>query len=117
MRKIILAVTFVATTFSDARSAQGIITNEKAACAVLKQRAAKVLDQRITGPAKRWFCDVADFGIPDLYVIGLHSGSPCAAGLDSCSNLIDWFAVRRSTAEVYYWNVADLELGKPLRPQ
>jgi hypothetical protein len=117
MMKIILAATFASFAISDAYSTQGNITSEKAACAVLKQQAAKVLDQRITGPAKRWFCDVADFGIPDLYVIGLHSGSPCAAGLDSCSNLVDWFAVRRSTAEVYYWDVANLELGKPLPRQ
>jgi hypothetical protein len=107
---VCVGVLFVA----DGASATAKITTEHSACAALKQRAAIVLDQKISGPASGWWCDVQTTKGSDFYMIGLHSGLPCKPPATACSSLIGWYAVRKSNGQVVQWNIEEDVPGDPL---
>lgn len=85
-----------------------------AACKAVTQRVAKVIHPS-AGPTSRWWCDVipSPASPPGLYVIGLHSGTPCPADTP-CSNLMGWFAVRKKDGRVYEWDMGEDRLGRPM---
>ena len=50
---------------------------------------------------------------PGYFVMALHSDREC----DSiCSTNLGWFAVRKSTGEVFDWDVAQWVLGQAVEP-
>jgi hypothetical protein len=87
------------------------ITSERAACGAIKDRASKLLDRKIAGDASGWTCDVAYLDHPTFYIMRLNSGirRPYPS-----SNLLGWYAVRKSTGQVVYWNMAQDVPDKPL---
>jgi hypothetical protein len=93
------------------------ITTGRAACQAIKARASKVLDQKIAGPASGWTCESGDIRPdggeyhPAYYIMRLNSDLKCSY---PCSNLLGWYAVRKSTGQVRNWDIAQDIPGSPL---
>jgi hypothetical protein len=109
MRTAALAIGFA--ILSTSAFASDKITTEHAACEALKDRAAKLLDQKTAGPASGWTCDFAYREDPAFYIMRLNSGITCPY---PCSNLLDWYAIRKKTGQVIYWDMAQDIPGKAL---
>jgi hypothetical protein len=88
------------------------VRTAKAACERVKTRVSAVEHFLVSVVA---FCDT--IGAADrrkgFYVLALHSNRRCAG---ICSTNMGWFAVEKRTGRVFEWNVAEMELGKPVRP-
>lgn len=56
-------------------------------------------------------CDhvMPDTNPPGFYVMSVQSDRQCDG---ICSRNMGWFAVRRSTGEVFEWDVAEMTLGR-----
>ena len=98
----LLAIVFVLT---DVVTANKAVVSEQAACASVKRRVHKQFPE---GASCRFLLPSAS-GDPDILVMRLNSSRPC--GAVDCSNLLGWYAVRKSTKKVYKWNVGDMGLG------
>ena len=84
---------------------------EKEACERVKVRASTVQHFPMSIFA---FCDLIDaVGSPKgFYVLALHSNRQCDG---ICSTNMGWFAVEKKTGRVFEWDVAEMELGKPIK--
>lgn len=86
------------------------VATADAACGAVKTRVAA---RENSSESIISFCDfipVADS--PEGYfVLALHSRRECEG---PCSTNMGWFAVRKSTGDVFEWNVADWAVGPPV---
>lgn len=60
-------------------------------------------------PSITWFCEF-DSGLdddPDLNIVALRSTRVCDG---ICSNLVGWYAVRKSSGEVYEYDMGELKV-------
>lgn len=109
MRLMILtSALFASFVLADLASATEVISSEPAACALVKKR----ISDQFTRVASCSFLPSAATSDPDILVMRLNSSRPCNG--TACSNLLGWYAVRRSNGEVYEWNVGEMKLGSPL---
>jgi hypothetical protein len=109
----LLAVTLlVSGANADSTPAKGgSVHSQRAACALLKRRVSELDKLPVTGPPGiGWYCDFIPSGDKDLYAIGLRSGRICP---EICSNLMGWYAVRKSSGEVGRFDITD-QVMKPL---
>ena len=85
-----------------------------AACAIVKTRAASrgyFRPRVVVGSCEA----LRDPEIPrGYYVLTLHSTRRCDY---ICSSLLGYFAVRRSTGQVFEWDISELRLGREIRPR
>ena len=87
------------------------VNSDKAACAIAKARVAA----RDQFPVSRVaFCEVIPVAESprEYYVLALHSGRSCEY---ICSTNLGWFAVERSSARVFDWDVGDWAVGSEVR--
>jgi hypothetical protein len=93
---------------------KGAVSNERAACALLKRRVAELGNLPPSGPpGLGWFCDFASGWDRDLFVIALRSNRKCP---EICSNLMGWYAIRKSTGEVGEFDINEATMTA-LRPK
>ncbi len=65
-----------------------------------------------TGPVGMgWYCDFATYDDERWYLIALRSNRKCDG---ICSNLMGWYAVRRSTGAIHDWDMAAYKVGSTL---
>lgn len=86
------------------------VLSEAQACELAKKRTT---DSHRFPAASAAFCDqmVGEFNPADYYVLSLHSDRDCDG---ICSTNLGWFAVQRSTGEVFDWDMAESKLGPPI---
>lgn len=84
--------------------------SEGQACELVKAQIAEIRLYPKTVPT---FCDhvAPDASPPEFYVLALHSYRDCDG---ICSTNLGWFAVHKSTGQVFNWNVTDLRVGTPV---
>ncbi|WP_143007368.1 hypothetical protein [Brevundimonas sp. 374] len=84
--------------------------SETQACELAKRRTT---DSHRFPAASAAFCDhvAAEFNPAGYYVLSLHSDRDCDG---ICSTNLGWFAVQRSTGEVFDWDMAESKLGSPV---
>ncbi len=90
---------------------QLLASNDEQACRLVKERVVAVHRY----PQSRLaFCDpsISADNPPDYFVLALHSNRRCDG---ICSTNLGWFAVRKSTGEVFDWDVAESRLAGPVR--
>ena len=91
-------------------STEDAVASADAACITVKARLAarENLPDLIIG-----YCDVIpDADSPEGYfVLALHSRRGCES---PCSTNMGWFAVRKSTGDVFGWDVATWTVGPPV---
>ena len=88
------------------------VRTANAACERVKTRVSAVEHFPVSVIA---FCDttaVAD-SPNGFYLLALHSNRKCDG---ICSTNMGWFAVEKRTGRVFEWDVAEMKLGKPVRP-
>lgn len=91
------------------------IATQRSACAVLKTRTSGMVDQKLAGPVAEWSCDFVappQYQQKTYFVMRLN-GKPCKPN-ECGSNLLGWYAVRKSDGRAFEWNIAEDVLGKPL---
>ena len=81
----------------------GAVLTQDAACGQVQQQVAETSHLPKDGPpGMGWFCDFAAGQDPALHVIALRSGRQCEG---TCSNLMGWYAVRKSDGAVGGYDV------------
>jgi hypothetical protein len=110
-----LVALFTASLFQwSAPAGAATVTTEKAACDLTKARVAARGHFPVLAIA---FCDVI---VPEaqpkgFYVLGLH-GKRDDCGGDVCSStLMGWFAVQKSTGQVFEWDMVEDKLGQRVK--
>ena len=114
MRTALLPIYMFAIVWGPVCNAKDHITihTQRAACTALKKTVAALDNLPVSGPPNMgWFCDFADSTDPDLFVVALRSNRRCP---EICSNLMGWYAVRKSTGQVLSYDIND-ETVAPLR--
>ena len=100
-----------AIMFEPATAAAPVRT-EKAACNQIRTRVAAVRHFRASVIT---YCDT--IGSADspkrFYVVALHSNRRCDG---ICSTNMGWFAIQKTTGRVFEWDVADMKLGRLIKP-
>ncbi|HEY1836232.1 MAG TPA: hypothetical protein VGG36_01130 [Rhizomicrobium sp.] len=88
------------------------VKSETRACALVKHRVAKVWNVPLS---EIRFCDFIEpkYAPAGWIVIGPHA-TPTKPTPPIGSTLMGWFAVRKSTGQVFIWNDAEDVPGKPL---
>ena len=107
MRRALLSIYIFATVWGPVCNAKDHITihTQRAACTALKKTVAALDNLPVSGPPNMgWFCDFADSTDPDLFVVALRSNRRCP---EICSNLMGWYAVRKSTGQVLSYDIND----------
>ncbi len=86
-------------------------SNAEEACSLVKERVVAVDRYPESQLA---FCDPSmGADLPrDYFVLALHSNRECDG---ICSTNLGWFAVRKSTGEVFDWDVGEWRLAEPVR--
>jgi hypothetical protein len=85
--------------------------SEEQACNLVK---ARVVAVHRYSEHQLAFCDpsINSDNPPGYFVLALHSNRQCDG---ICSTNLGWFAVRRSTGEVFDWDVTESKLEGPVR--
>lgn len=86
------------------------VKTEKEACQAVINRA--IVAFKLGPPAQPW-CETGQTD-PTFFVVGLEAGLPCPDHQQTCSGLVGWFGVRKSTGRVIHWDVAQDRPSKPL---
>jgi len=87
--------------------------SEPEACNKLLRIAAEQHLVKETDPSGAYYCEPSGDNASDHYLIGLHYRvvtPPDWVG----SDLVGWYAVRRSDGRVSEWDIAEGTLGKPV---
>jgi hypothetical protein len=88
------------------------VRTAKAACERVKTRVSAVEHFPVLTIA---LCDT--IGAVDspkgFYVLALHSNRHCDG---ICSTNMGWFAIEKRTGRVFEWDIAEMKLGKPVKP-
>ena len=108
MKRVAVLASIAAMSSFGCSSTHGM--SEKQACELAMDRVA---NSRLLLGASAAFCDhvAAETNPTGYYVLSLHSGRDCDG---ICSTNLGWFAVQKSTGEVFNWNVAESKLGSPI---
>jgi hypothetical protein len=109
---IAMATLAVASTLLIAEPANAApVTTAKSACAVVK---AHIVSRWHIPMRAIAFCDVipSDSSPHAFYVMALHGKRRDCTGI--CSTNMGWFAVRKTTGQVFEWDMAEQRPGLPL---
>jgi hypothetical protein len=110
---IIAAIATGGVSAASPRSTE--VSNTTAACSIVQCHLVRDGSVPAAGPSDNgwsgWFCENVDYGDSQYYVVTLRSNRACD-GL--CSNNMGTYAVRRSTGELYEFDVGEWKIGRIL---
>jgi hypothetical protein len=109
MKRMMVLASLAAMSSGGCSPAREVVS-EGQACELAKARATG--SNRFPA-ASAAFCDhvAVEFNPAGYYVLSLHSDRDCDG---ICSTNLGWFAVQRSTGEVFDWDIAESKLGPPI---
>ena len=92
-------------------SADALVASENSACEILK--AAALRHHFTTQPAPPGFYYCAGwYKVPKYFVIGLHYSFHAPPGWVG-SNLVGWYAIRRTDGKIFEYDMATMAVGRP----
>lgn len=106
--RIFVMLSILGTSLSVSAQETPIIEDTPAAaCEILKNHMAKIMQLPGAKPHRRWFCDFTSTENEFLYIIGLRSDPSIEGHASATVPLIGWFAVARRSTVVLQFDIVE----------